>query len=394
METAELKTVSPPTPPAEVQMRRYQVWLKVLQILILLFIFLVGIRGLGSGFKGLGKDALETFFLTTENPFIGLTIGILGTTLVQSSSVTTSMIVALVAAPENPLPITNAVPMVMGANIGTTVTNTVVSLGHMGRPEEFRRAFGAATCHDFFNFMAVGLLLPLELLTGLLSRPAGLIAENVRTGNVGKLPNPIKDATKAVIGPLDDVLNSALSPKLAAAALIVVSAVLTFGALLALVRTLRVLAASRLQGWLHRALDSSGCIAMAVGVIVTVAAQSSSITTSVLVPLAGAGIVTLEQVFPVTLGANIGTTVTALIASMAVPDETAALAVEIAMVHLLFNLLGTAIIYPLRWTRRIPIRLAERLADMAVHSRKLALAYVVALFYGMPALLVALSTYL
>ena len=394
MTSVELKTVRPATRPAELHMSRSQFWLKVLQILVLLFIFLVGIRGLGTGFKGLGKDVLETFFRATDNPFIGLTIGILATTLVQSSSVTTSMIVAMVAAPENPLPITNAVPMVMGANIGTTVTNTVVSLGHMGRPEEFRRAFGAATCHDFFNFIAVVLLLPLELLTGMLSKPAGLIAEHVRTGQVGELPNPVNHATKAVIQPLDDVLTSALSPKLAAVAMIIVSAVLIFGALVALVRTLRVIAATRMQGWLHRALDSSGYVAMLVGVIVTVAAQSSSITTSVLVPLAGAGIITLEQLFPVTLGANIGTTVTALIASMAVPDETAVLAVEIALVHLLFNLAGTAIVYPVRWTRRIPIRLAERLAQMAVRSRKLALAYVVGLFYGMPALLVALSTYL
>ena len=81
----------------------------------------------------LGRDLLEGFFAATENPFIGLMVGILATTLVQSSSVTTSMIVGLVAAPENPLPLANAVPMVMGANIGTTATNTIVALAHMGR---------------------------------------------------------------------------------------------------------------------------------------------------------------------------------------------------------------------------------------------------------------------
>ena len=133
---------------------------KVLAVVFLLFIFLLGVKGLGDGFKLLGRDLLQAFFTATENPFIGLMVGILATTLVQSSSVTTSMVVGLVAAPENPLPIANAIPMIMGANIGTTVTNTAVSLAHMARREEFRRAFAVATCHDFFNFLTVGISAP------------------------------------------------------------------------------------------------------------------------------------------------------------------------------------------------------------------------------------------
>ncbi len=121
-------------------------------VLLLLFGFLIGVKGLGEGFKLLGGDAVELIFSTTENPFIGLVVGILATTVVQSSSVTTAMIVGLVAAPESPLPLGNAVPMIMGANIGTTVTATVVSLAHMGRREEFERAFPVAVCHDAFNY--------------------------------------------------------------------------------------------------------------------------------------------------------------------------------------------------------------------------------------------------
>jgi solute carrier family 34 (sodium-dependent phosphate cotransporter) len=100
--------------------------------LFLLYTFLVGVNGLGSGFKLLSRDLLDTFFTATENPFVGLMVGILATTLMQSSSVTTSLIVGLVAAPENPLPVANAIPMIMGANIGTTVTGTLASLAHMG----------------------------------------------------------------------------------------------------------------------------------------------------------------------------------------------------------------------------------------------------------------------
>ena len=100
----------------------------------------------------------------------------LATTLVQSSSVTTAMVVGLVAAPENPLPLGNAIPMVMGANIGTTVTATLVSLAHIGRKDEFERAFPVAICHDIFNILTVIILLPLELATGYLRTTATTLA--------------------------------------------------------------------------------------------------------------------------------------------------------------------------------------------------------------------------
>ena len=158
------------------------VWPKLLAVFGLLFVFLVGVRGLGSGFRLLGEDLIQSFFTATENPFMGLLVGLLATTVVQSSSVTTAMIVGLVAAPENPLPLLNAVPMVMGANIGTTVTATIVALGHIGRREEFERAFPVAICHDVFNYIAVLVLLPLEMFTGFLQSTAGWL-----TGFLGGL---------------------------------------------------------------------------------------------------------------------------------------------------------------------------------------------------------------
>ena len=163
---------TPDTPTAPPRPARSHPLVRTLAVLGLLFVFLLGVNGLGDGFKALGGDALDAFFAATGNPFIGLMVGVLATTLVQSSSVTTSLIVGLVAAPVHPLPVANAVPMIMGANIGTTVTNTIVSLGHIRRRDEFRRAFAVATCHDFFNFIAVAVLLPLEILTGFLRRTA------------------------------------------------------------------------------------------------------------------------------------------------------------------------------------------------------------------------------
>ena len=88
------------------------------------------------------------------------------TVLVQSSSTSTSIFITMVAA--SLLTVKQAIPLVMGANVGTSVTSTIVALGQSGNPDEFRRAFAAATVHDMFNFMSVLVLLPLEAITGYL----------------------------------------------------------------------------------------------------------------------------------------------------------------------------------------------------------------------------------
>ncbi len=387
----------PQTPPAKPQDRkpgRRETVVAVLQTLFYLFVFLAGVKGLGDGFKLLGEDMLGSFFRATGDPLVGLMVGILATTIVQSSSVTTSMVVALVAAPENPLPLLNAVPMIMGANIGTTVTNTFVSVAYMGRREEFRRAFAVATCHDFFNFMAVLLLLPVEIMTGYLRRAAAWGAHEVALVTPGvDMDSPLKGVLDLALMPLYNGAEAAFSNSTQAqgAVIAIASVGFIFVALTQLVITLK----SRLQSHLERAVEGtlakSGMIGILIGIVVTAAVQSSSITTSLLVPLAAAGIVTLQQAFPVTLGANIGTTLTALLASVAVSGPNAEAGVTIALVHLLFNLTATVIVYPIPAIRRLPLMAAEALARLAARSRTWAFVYLVVLFYGVPALLAFLS---
>ncbi len=379
-------------PEAPVRSWRTHPAVRALMILALLYVFLLGVNGLGDGFNSLGKGALEAFFQATENPFIALMVGVLATTLVQSSSVTTSLIVGLVAAPLSPLPIANAIPMVMGANIGTTVTNTIVSLAHMGRKEEFRRAFAVATCHDFFNFITVAVLLPLELWTGYLQRAAELLT-GLFTGFGGAdYDSPIKGAIKAGTKPIKAVIESLTGGgQLGAVLLIVVSAALIFVALGLLVKVMRSAMQAHVEGAVSRVLDRNVLLAMAVGIIVTVMVQSSSITTALLVPLAGAGLLTLEHAFPITIGANIGTTITAFLAALAVTGANAAAGITIALVHLLFNLSGTLLVYPVKRIRRIPLAAARWLANVAVNNRRWALIYVLVLFYGLPALFAILN---
>ena len=357
-------------------------------VVALLFIFLLGIKGLGDGFKLLGKDVLESFFRATGNPLTGLAVGILATTLVQSSSVTTSMIVALVASPANPLPIANAIPMVMGANIGTTVTNTLVSLAHMGRRDEFQRAFGVATCHDFFNYLAVLVFLPLEMTTGFLQRLSAVLVDHLGTVSGTTYHSPLKGLLKAIMHPVESGLAHLIPGRQwQGVVLAVLSAGVIFVALFLLVRVMKGAMQTRVEVYINRFLDRSGVLAILVGIVVTVMVQSSSITTALLVPLAGAGLLTTRQAFPITVGANIGTTVTALLASLGVAGPHAAAGLQIALVHLSFNVGATLLIFPVPAIRSLPVRAAEGLARVASRSRAWAIVYVAGLFYGIPALL-------
>lgn len=378
-----------PSPSAESSLHTA---LRVLAVVLLLFLFLTGVKGLGDGFKLLGQDLLDSFFRATANPFVALMIGILATTLVQSSSVSTSMIVGLVAAPENPLPIENAIPMVMGTNIGTTVTNTVVSLAHMTRRDEFQRAFAVATCHDFFNFLAVAALLPLELATGLGRRLATDLSGLVSGMGGVDYDSPLKGAISAGVAPLHWLAEALVESGPSRGAFVAIgSALMIVAALVLLVRVMRTAMQSRIESNVSLFLGRHALLAILFGAAATVMVQSSSITTSLLVPLAGAGLITLNQAFPVTLGANVGTTVTALLASMAVSGANAQAGIIIALVHLLFNVTGIVMIYPIPAVREIPLGLARWFAGVARQSRGWAVVYIVVLFYGLPSLFAFLS---
>ncbi len=358
----------------------------------LLFVFLLGIRGLGEGFELLGADLLDRFFTATANPLVGLIVGLLATTVMQSSSVTTSMVVALVAAPENPLPLANAIPMIMGANIGTSVTSTMVSLAHAGRPDEFRRAFPVAICHDLFNYLAVIILLPLEVSTRYLQRAATALGS--LTSDVGGVTyvSPIQTAIDIGYAPLDAIACGLFGAQAGQSAfLIMTSAALIYTALYFLVKVIRGAAHSKVESLVTNVLGSHGVLSMIIGVVVTVMVQSSSITTSLLVPLGAAGLLRLEHAFPVTLGANIGTTMTAFMAALAVSGPNALIGLEIALVHLLFNLSGILLIYPVPTIRAIPLRLANLLTTFAMRSRKWAILGIALLFYGIPMLVLLLS---
>ncbi len=361
--------------------------LRVLAVAAALYVFLVSVNLLGSGFKMFGAGFAERLIATTSNPLVGLFIGILATSIVQSSSMTTSMTVGFVAS--GVLTIENAVPIVMGANIGTTVTCAIVSMGHIGRKEEFRRAFAAASVHDFFNIFSVLILLPLELATGFLSKSARALARLLVGGEAISFASPVKTLVSPAVKSVIRVVEGLTSTQ-TAIVIVLLALALLFGSLYVLVRRTKALALGRTEVVIDRFMGRSGIAGMAVGAGITSVIQSSSVTTSLLVPLAGAGIVKLEKIFPVTLGANVGTTVTALLASLAGDSR----GLTIALVHLLFNIAGILIIYPVRGVRNIPLRLARGLADAAVRSRRNAVLFVIGLFYVLPGLLILIDRWI
>lgn len=355
--------------------------LRILATLATLFLFLIAINLLGSSFKLLGQDFVQTLFTSTLNPLSGLFLGVLATVLVQSSSVTTSIIVGLVSG--GVLSIESAVPIVMGANIGTTVTNLIVSFGHVSQKEEFRRAFSGSLIHDFFNILSVSILLPLELATGFLSKSAAFLSGMLYGGMEGiHYQSPIKVAVGTITKSFQHwvIETVPFSNKVVGVLLIILAMLLIFVCLFGLVKLLRRIMIDRVVKVLDKALSKSAIITMALGATITALLQSSSVTTSLLVPLIGAGIITLEVAFPITLGANIGTTVTALLAALAGTEA----GLTVALVHLLFNIVGIMLLYPFKPVREIPLSMARWFGVLVAKKRRMAVFYVLFVFFVIP----------
>ena len=353
----------------------------VLGFVAVLYLFFLCIELMGSSFKLLGKGFAQNLLQVTDNPFVGLLIGVLATSVMQSSSTTTSIVVGMVAA--GSLSVQQAVPMVMGANIGTTITNTIVSMGHMRLRREFERAFAGATVHDFFNLCAVSLFLPLEMAFHPIQRAATAIAGLLVGVEGATFKSPLKAIVKPIVKLVTELGQKVIpSNKILGLILILVALGLLIFALSRMVKIMRGAVAEKLEHVVDRYLFTGTIRALVIGALVTAVVQSSSVTTSLVVPLLGAGIVRLDAVFPYMLGANIGTTITALLASLVTGN---AAAVVIAICHLLFNLAGTAVFLPLR---RLPIWMATTMARVTAKRRWMAILYIVVVFFLIPGILI------
>mmetsp|Transcript_60710 Transcript_60710/g.120284 ORF Transcript_60710/g.120284 Transcript_60710/m.120284 type:complete len:869 (-) Transcript_60710:319-2925(-) len=431
-------------------------FVKVLSAFLLLYIFIISLGLMGNAFKIIGGPTAGTAFRNSAifgNPIAGCALGIMATVLVQSSSTSTSIIISMTASllikPEN------AIYMIMGANIGTSVTNTIVSMGQMGDRDEYRRAFGGATVHDCFNLLTVSILLPLEYITHMLYHigtglvdAAGISDDTEKTGKIDFLKvitKPIssrlisvdkklvtkvaeasvkvedakaqglaKDKLDEFEGKLDDLLKKSMiknsrtqdnflfldtpmTDQGAGWLLLVVSLVMLSTTLVLFVKLLQTIIRGRVAIWMKTLLNLEfksvpyvgDYILLLFGAGVTILFQSSSITTSTLTPLVGIGLIKLDKMFPFTVGANIGTTVTGILAALASSNIPTGLAVAFA--HLFFNLFGTLIWFPIPCIRAIPLGMAKGLGSLAADLRWFPPIYIFFVFGALPGLLLALS---
>ncbi|KAK3879523.1 hypothetical protein Pcinc_015915 [Petrolisthes cinctipes] len=439
--------------------------LKVTVVLGFLYLFICSLDFLSSAFRLIaGKttsDILSNQFV--QNPIVGLMIGILVTVLVQSSSTSTSIIVSMVSA--GMLSVHTAIPMILGSNIGTSVTNTIVSLTQVGDRNEFRRAFAGATVHDMFNWLSVITFLIIELITGVLEYVSGALVSDLSWVNGGgevKILKYITEPFTKVIIQLDkDVLHdwslgtgclvnetslikryckkdkpdittefslttvegsttvgpyldcedygiphsckflfyeTSMTDAQVGIILLVGSLFILCAALITIVKILNSMMKGKMAMIIKTTINANipympwltGYIALLVGAVMTFIVQSSSIFTSTLTPLIGIGVITIERSYPLTLGSNIGTTTTALLASMAGEGEGLKDALQIAFVHLFFNIFGILLFYPIPFMR-FPIPLAKKLGDTTAKYRWFAVVYLVVMFFFLPGFVFILS---
>ena len=349
-----------------------------------------------------------------------------------------------------------AIPIIMGANIGTSVTNTIVSLCQMAEKEEFRRAFAGATVHDMFNLLAVLILLPLELASQYLFRLTDEIVTSLHLKTDKALK---KDLLKKITKPFTNVIiqldkkiiekiakgdksvgdkslikfwcdkgttvnktlngtisnetetvftepckflfhDTGMSDTEVGVILLIASLIILCVCLVLIVKTLHSLLRGQIALMIRKTFNSdfpkpftflTGYLAILVGAGLTILVQSSSIFTSAITPLVGLGIVGLERMYPLTLGANIGTTATGILAAFASDGEKLDLALQIALCHLFFNISGIIIWYPIPHLRRVPIKFAKALGNTTAEYRWFAIAYLFVVFFILPGAIFGLS---
>jgi solute carrier family 34 (sodium-dependent phosphate cotransporter) len=350
-------------------------------ILLALLIFLFTLDLMIASLQHLGKDAAEVIILATSNPFTGLFIGLLVTALIQSSSATTSMVVALVAS--GSITLEGAIPILMGANVGTTITSTIVSLGFITKKKEFRRAVTIGTYHDFFNILTVLILFPLEYYFGFLSGLAQYIATsffNEPIGMAQKQFNLLGDRFGFIINMIVTSINNGF-------VLAIMSIGLLFGSILFFRKVLSNTLGFGSQERFQQFFFKSPLKSFAWGLLTTAAIRSSTVTTSLVVPLVAKKVVRIKSAFPFVLGANMGTTITAFIAALFNSNA----AISIAIAHFLFNLIGVLLFFPIPYLNQLPIKLADGLGRLTLKYRLVGFLYVLLTFFFIPFSLIYLN---
>ncbi len=354
---------------------------RVFLMIGILIIFFISIDLMINSLGVIAQGTVKELIRAAEVPIIALFIGLLTTALIQSSSTTTSITVAMVAS--NAISLSSGVFIVMGANIGTTITSNIVSLGFITNRVEFKKAVSAAVVHDFFNILTAIIAFVLEYYYEVLSGSALFLAGLFSPGHSAAVMSTV-ELNIFFLDPVTEAITDFLGYHWI---VLLISIILLF-------LSIKLLSNYSYKWLIGGSKDkfkdyifSNPGKSFLWGVLFTGALQSSSITTSLMVPLVATGKVMLRLAFPFIMGVNIGTTFTALMAGFM---NTQA-AVSLALTHLVFNLIGVLVFLPFSKIRAFPVFLADKFGDQASKSRLIGLFYFVITFFIIPFILIYLS---
>ncbi|MEQ6167038.1 Na/Pi symporter [Ekhidna sp. MALMAid0563] len=354
---------------------------KTLVIVVSILFFLFAIELLGLSLAEMAGPFTDSISVVTANPFIGLFIGLLSTALLQSSSTTTSIAVAAVAS--GAISLQNAIPIIMGANVGTTITSTIISMSYISKQKEFRRAVAAGTSHDFFNILTVLILFPLEVNYRFLEKISATISSSIHIAGRSGVGSSGEFGFTSLFETSTDWLVSTLGPVLS----LLAGVVLIFACIKFISKWLYKILIGRTKDRFENVVFKNKYRAFSWGLIITSVAQSSSLTTSLIVPLVATGKVKIKKAFQFILGANIGTTITALIAAIFQSEA----AISLAIVHLLFNLIGVMVFFLIPYLSKIPVYLAKKMGRVTMKIRLVGFAYIFIAFFLLPFTLIYFS---
>jgi len=351
-----------------------QVVKTLIYIISVLVFFLFTIDLLVTSLGHVGKETVQSVLEVTANPFVSLFIGLLITALIQSSSTTTAMIVAAVAA--GSMEMHQAIPMVMGANIGTTITSNIVSLSYISDRTVFRRAFSAATLHDHFNILTTIILFPLQYQYNLL----GDIAEKVTSLITYQEASSTQvNLAYFQIGNLmisEFVVDLIGNPVL----VLLIAIPVLFLSIKLFTKIIYKLFIGSASKKFEIIVFKNPFKAFSWGALITAALQSSSVTTSFIVPLVATDKIKINQVYPFLVGANIGTTITALLAALFKTPE----AISIALTHFMFNVIGGLVLLGLPGLNKLSLIMTEILGELSMRYRIISLIYLIITFFLLP----------
>ncbi|KRZ04298.1 Sodium-dependent phosphate transport protein 2A [Trichinella zimbabwensis] len=411
----------------------------ILLILLLacLYFFICSLDLMTDGFKLLGGHTIADAFRSNtilKSPVAILMIGIVVTAILQSSSTVTSIAVVMVGA--EAFTVEQAYYVIMGSNVGTAVTSTIVALFSSGDRGRFEKAFAAAVIHDLYNWMGVVVLFPLEVITsalfgqGAIVSLTGLMVKNLEPGTLqdSEFFQKIIDPFTHLIFQADDevltnrslgivtnqsvvkricydsfnhspfVLNLDWPDTSIGGLLLFISLVLLICCLSGMVKVLNQLLGGGMQRILQKSLNfqlrgrwswATGYICILLGALVTLVVQSSSIVCSTMIPLVALDVLSLERFWVYEVGADVGTTGTAIFAALA--TETLKTPLQLAFCHFCFNFISIFLFYSIPPVRRIPLAAAAFLGRTSARYRWFAFVYIFGTFIIFPLIVFGLA---